>query len=357
MNRNYDKGEIKMNKQYFQRVQEQTATRFWINNVTRTQASQAIQVGAIGCTQNPSYTWKMMNDAEEKRYVDELLSQILLRETDDNMALVTLQRELIGNIARIFKPIYDASHGRNGFVSIQGDPFREDTNSILESARFNRQAGENIMVKVPVVETGLQAIETLIKEYIPINATECMALQQVIDVCELYDITTRNMVNPAPLYYSVITGIFDEYLKNVVEKEEIDISPDVLWQGGMIVAKKAYEIVKAKKYDCHFIGGGARGLHHFTEMVGADCAITINWNGTADKLLEADYPVVSRFFCPSPAAVVDELIAKIPDFRKAYFIRGITLEEYESYGPVVLFRSRFEKAWQKALDEIGNRRS
>lgn len=346
-----------MIKQYFQRVQEQTATRFWINNVTRTQASQAIHAGAVGCTQNPSYTWKMMNDAEEKSYVDELLSQILVRETDDNMALVTLQRELIGSVARVFKPLYDASHGKNGFVSIQGDPFREDAKSILEFARFNRQAGENIMVKVPVVETGLEAIETLIKEHTPINATECMALQQVIDVCEMYDKTTRNMVNPAPLYYSVITGIFDEYLKNTVERDAIDVSPDALWQAGIIVAKKAYEIVKSKKYDCHFIGGGARGLHHFTEMVGADCAITINWNGTADKLLEANYPVVSRFFRPTSTAVVDELIAKIPDFRKAYFMHGIALEEYESYGPVVLFRSQFEEAWQKALAEIGARRS
>lgn len=345
-----------MKKQYFQRVHEQTATRFWINNVTRAQASQAISAGAIGCTQNPSYVWKMMNDAEEKAYVDELLSPILATESDDNMALVILQRELIGNVAKIFKPLYDASHGKKGFVSIQGDPFQEDAESILEFARFNRQAGENIMVKIPVVESGLQAIEALIKEYIPINATECMALQQVIDVCEVYEKTTRNMVNPAPLYYSVITGIFDEYLQTAVEKDKIDISPDVLWQAGIAVAKKAYEIVKAKKYDCHFIGGGARGLHHFTEMVGGDCAITINWIGTADKLLEADYPVVSRFLSPTPTAVIDELIVKLPDFRKAYFMGGLAPEEYESYGPVVLFRSQFESAWEKALTEIRSRR-
>ena len=43
-----------MSKNYFQRVHEQTATRFWINNVTREQARISIEAGAVGCTQNPS---------------------------------------------------------------------------------------------------------------------------------------------------------------------------------------------------------------------------------------------------------------------------------------------------------------
>ena len=51
-----------------------------------------------------------------------------------------------------------------------------------------------------------------------------------------------------------------------------------------------------------FIGGGARGLHHFTELVGGDVNLTINWVGTADALLEQNPPVISRIFNPVPAA-------------------------------------------------------
>jgi hypothetical protein len=131
----FDIGVRKMKKQYFQRVHEQTATRFWINNVTRAQASQAISAGAIGCTQNPSYVWKMMNDAEEKAYVDELLSPILATESDDNMALVILQRELIGNVAKIFKPLYDASHGKNGFFRKMPNPFWSLPDSTVKRAK------------------------------------------------------------------------------------------------------------------------------------------------------------------------------------------------------------------------------
>lgn len=345
-----------MNAGYFERVQAQTPTRFWINNVTREQASLAIANGAVGCTQNPAYTWKMLSHPTEKDFASAVLKKNMALEKDDNEALIHTQRDLIGGVAQIFKPLYDASHGKLGYVSIQGDPFREDADSILRYARFNREAGENIMIKIPVVESALGAIETLIRERVPINATECMAVRQVLDVCEIYEKTTRNMINPAPMYYSVITGIFDEYIKKTVERDQIDVPSDYVWQGGLAVAKKIYQMVKNRNYDCHFIGGGARGLHHFTEMVGADCVVTINWTGTADKLLEMDLPVVSRFFNPVSNQVTDTLIERIPDYRKAYFVNAISPAEYEDYGPVVLFRSSFESAWKNCLALIAEKR-
>lgn len=345
-----------MNNGYFQRVQEQTPTKFWINNVTRLQAQQAIDSGACGCTQNPAYTWKMLNNEQEKPYVMQFLQKIIANEPDDNKALIHLQRELIGGVAKVFKQVFDATRGRNGYVSIQGDPFQEDKESILEFARFHREAGENIMCKIPVVPGGLSAFESLIKENVPINATECMAIQQVIDTCEIYEKTTKNMVNPAPMYFSLITGIFDEYLRNTVARDNVDISKDYVWQGGLAVAKKVYEIVKRRGYKCQFIGGGARGLHHFTEMVGGDVNITINWTGTADILIDQDPPVVSRLFNPIPFEVIDELTTKVEDFRRAYYLNAITPDEYEDYGPVVLFRSAFEKDWKQARDMIATLR-
>jgi transaldolase len=341
---------------YFFRVQAQTPTRFWINNVTREQAQLAINNGAVGCTQNPSYVWKMMTHPAEKDYVMERLHVLMLEEADNNLVVMKLQKELVGEVARIFKPLYDSSGGKLGYVSIQGDPFHEDKKTILDFAKLNREAGENIMCKIPAIPSGFSAMELLMKEYVPINVTECMTVRQVIDTCELYQKTTYNMVNPAPLYYSMITGIFDEYMYRSVKNRHIDVSDDIIWQSGMAVAKKAYELVKQKGYDCHFIGGGARNIHHFTEMVGADCAVTINWAGTADKLLEKNLPVVSRFFNPVSSAVVDELMEKIPEFACAYSMSGITPDEYEDYGPVVLFRSSFEASWKKSLDLVASER-
>ena len=342
-----------MEKQdYFKRVHLTTQTRFWINNVTKEEAGLAIRAGAVGCTQNPSYVWRILNGSEDQELAEKLTTSYIGQEDDDNEVLIWLQRELVKEIAKQFYPMFKNSKEKYGYVSIQGNPFREDTESIVKFARYNCLAGENIMAKIPVTEDGLKAVSILAADGIPINATECMAVRQVIDVCEVYRDAIKDLENPAPLYFSLITGIFDEYLYKTVEKENIDISPDTLWQAGISIAKKVHAIVAERNYPCGFIGGGARGLHHFTEMVGANANITINWKGTAEELIKNDPPVISRFLQPTPSSVIDELLEKLEDYRKAYFINGIEADEYEEYGPVVLFRNIFENGWENARERI-----
>jgi len=88
------------------------------------------------------------------------------------------------------------------------------------------------------------------------------------------------------MYLSLITGIYDEWLQKEVAKQGIEISSDILYQAGMVIAKKVYNIMHDRGYELGFIGGGVRELQHFTEMVGGDVCITINWKGHADKLIE-----------------------------------------------------------------------
>lgn len=339
---------------YFHRVQEMTSTRFWINNVTKTEAELAIAAGAVGCTQNPSYTWKMLSsqDEEARKNANSVLDSILEKTSDAEETILYLQRELIGQIAKQFLPMYQQSFGKMGFVSIQGNPLKETAEDIINFARFNRQAGENIMAKIPVTEEGLKAIKVLVKERVPINATECMALKQVTDVCDAYVEAIQDVETPAPLCFSLISGIFDEYLHNYVRENQVDISEDVLCQAGISVAKKVHQIMHDKKYPVTFIGGGARKLYHFTEMVGGDVSITINWKGTAEELIRMDEPVIQRFLQPTPYMVIDELTEKLEDYRKAYYLNSICTDEYEEYGPVVLFRNSFIRDWTNACEYI-----
>ena len=346
-----------MKETYFKRVAKNTPTKFWINNVTREEAQLAIENGAVGCTQNPSYTWKMLTHPTEKEYAIKLLDSILLEEPDDNTAQIRLQKELVGRVAReYFLPMYEASNGQYGYVSIQGDPFREDVDNIVRYAIDNHEASPNIMAKIPVTADGLEAIEILASKGIAINATEVMAVRQAMEVGAAYRKGIKGLKNPAPIYYSHISGILDEYLQNNVKENNIDVDPDALWQAGIAAAKKTYQMTKSAYPELGFIGGGARGLQHFTEMVGADCVVTINWKGTAEDLILQDPPVVSRFLQPVPHAVIDELLDKIPDYERAYMLNKITKEEYEEFGPVVLFRTSFEDAWRNANAFIAERR-
>jgi transaldolase len=338
---------------YFKRVGQLTPTKFWINNATQEEARMAIEAGAVGCTQNPSYTWKMLTHPTVSSYVKKMLKEALEKSANDNEVECILQRMLVKKIADIFVPMYEESHGEYGYVSIQGDPIHEeDPEVIINEGRLNREMGPNVMIKIPATKAGLEAMDVLISENTPINATEVMGLSQALDICRMYEQISKRTGKKPKIYYSLITGIYDEYLQKWVANENIKILPDILYMAGLVIAKKTYQITKAHWPEIGFIGGGVRGLHHFTEMVGADVCITMNWQGQAEELLKLNQPVVSRFFNQVPELFVDELLEKVPEFSRAYKINGLSLEEYGEYGPVEYFRHMFINAWENSLNVI-----
>ena len=254
-------------------------------------------------------------------------------------------------------PLWERSNGRYGYVSIQGDPVNEeDADVIIAEARKNRAMNPNVMIKIPATRAGLIAMDVLIGENTPLNATEVMGMSQVLSLCEMYETVSAKSGNTPVMYYSIITGIFDEWIQKDTRKKNIDINPDVLHQAGMAIARKVYHEVHDRGYRLGFIGGGVRQSHHFTEMVGADACITMNWIGSCDQLIEQDAPVVSRFFNPVQPRVLDELLTKLPEFRRAYYNDGLTVDEYELYGPVEYFRDIFVDSWKQALDRIASER-
>lgn len=346
-----------MSNNYFERVSSGTPTNLWVNNVTREEARAGVAAGAVGCTQNPSFPWKILKSDTDSAYANELLDDILARESDDDRAIEILQFELVREICRIFLPMHEASGGKQGWVSIQGNPFKEDVKSMIDFAHYHRTAALNAIIKIPVTKDGLKAMRILIAEGVPILGTEVMSIDQAISICELYKEVSHGMKNPPVMYLAHIAGIFDEHLQAVVKDGNIDVNSDALWQAGIAVAKKMHQVMESRQYGVKFLSGGARGLHHFTEMVGARADVTINWKGTADKLIEQDGPVVQRFLAPVPFNVTDELQNKIEHFRQAYNPGSLKEEDYESFGSVVRFRTSFESAWLKCRQYVGERRT
>jgi transaldolase len=347
-----------MNKPYFIRVTEQSPTMFWINNPTRRQAEMALEHGALGCTNNPSYTQKMIDHPEEGEYALELLDESICECDDDWETAEIFQRKMVKPIAEKFMPLYEKSNGQHGYVSIQGDPINEDDpDAVIRGARANRVVAPNICCKIPTTLSGMKAMETMVAEDIPINATEIFGVSQFISICETYKKVSGANGHKPMFYMSHIAGIYDDHLGNYVKKNDVQISPDALHQAGLAVARKVYNMMIERDYPCVFIGGGARGLHHFTEMVGGKVCITINWEGTADRLIEQDPPVVYRIFNPVPQKVIDELMEKLPDFKRGYLDDGLEPEEYDEFGPVELFRSSFIKSWNRVMELIKERRA
>ena len=116
---------------------------FWINNPTRRQADLALENGAPGCTNNPSYTQKMLDHPEEAEYARALLDEAIAESEDDWQAAEIFQRKMVKPIAEKFMPLFEQSGGQHGYVSIQGDPINEDDPNVvirdaLPTARSHR---------------------------------------------------------------------------------------------------------------------------------------------------------------------------------------------------------------------------
>ncbi|TFG85978.1 MAG: hypothetical protein E4H17_04555 [Gemmatimonadales bacterium] len=314
---------------------------------------QALDAGALGCTNNPSFSFKMLEHPEERARALKLLNEAVQETAGDDEAAAVFQRKLVAPVAAAFRPLWERSGGVDGWVSIQGDPVHEhDPRVIIREAHENGKVGPNINIKIPCTHAGLEAMKTLIPEGYAINATEIMSVSQGIALCEMYERVSRECGKRPPLWLSFIAGIYDEYLETQVREQRIPIEADIVHQAGLAATRKMYQLLHDHRWPAVIIGGGARHLRHFTEMVGGDQVVTINWQGTADLLLQQDLDVVHRFLCPVPPGVIDELLAKLPDFRRGWEPGGLSVEEYEEFGPVVLFRSMFLKSWNGTLAKI-----
>jgi len=133
-----------MKNDYFHRIANLTPTKMWINNVTPKEAEMAIDAGARGCTQNPSYPWKMLNHPEEKENAKKVLLETMAEYEDANEVVCVFQRKLISVGAKVFMPLYMKTNGEYGYVSIQGDPIHEeDPDVIIKEARINWELSPN----------------------------------------------------------------------------------------------------------------------------------------------------------------------------------------------------------------------
>lgn len=89
----------------------------------------------------------------------------------------------------IFKPVYQQSKRRDGYVSLEVSPYlANDTKGTLEEARrlWKAVGRENLMIKVPATPEGIPAIRQLLEEGLNINITLLFAQSAYEKVAEAF---------------------------------------------------------------------------------------------------------------------------------------------------------------------------
>ncbi|HHC07971.1 MAG TPA: transaldolase [Actinobacteria bacterium] len=95
----------------------------------------------------------------------------------------------IREAADVFSPVYEATDGRDGFVSLEVSPhLAYDVEGTVADARrlWATVDRPNLMIKVPATPEGVTAIETLVAEGINVNATLMFGLHHYEAVATAY---------------------------------------------------------------------------------------------------------------------------------------------------------------------------
>lgn len=102
---------------------------------------------------------------------------------------IELALEDLRRAADIFKPIFDATDGVDGWVSMELSPLLADdtAGSVESAAQIYRQAGRaNLFVKIPGTPAGIPAIEESIFAGVPVNVTLLFSREQYLAAAEAY---------------------------------------------------------------------------------------------------------------------------------------------------------------------------
>jgi transaldolase len=173
------------------RLYEEHGQSPWLDNlkrgyITSGQLARLAEGGIRGLTSNPTIFQKAIQGSAD---YDEQFRALSVDDhpiIDDYWAMVLRD---IHSALDVFAPVYDRSHGGDGYVSVEVDPGLAHDGAGTEAAarvlneRIDRP---NLMVKIPATVEGLPAIEQMIAEGRSINVTLIFSLDRYRDVMEAY---------------------------------------------------------------------------------------------------------------------------------------------------------------------------
>jgi transaldolase len=212
--------------------------------------------GLRGMTSNPSIFEKAIVDSHD---YDADIRDMALKGESATSIYEALSRRDVQSAADEFRPVYDTTDGKDGYVSLEVDPhLAHDTQGTTQEARRLWQALKrpNVFVKVPATAEGLPAIQQLISEGININVTLLFGLPRYRQVAEAYiaGITARaaqgkavkGVASVASFFLSRIDVLIDPLLEKLFAQGagEAELAKKVHGRVAVSSAKVAYQTYK-----------------------------------------------------------------------------------------------------------------
>jgi transaldolase len=164
----------------------------WLDNITRglltsgTLRHYINDLSVTGLTSNPTIFDKAIKDS---KFYDDAIHQKAATGKSAESLFFELALEDLTRAADLLRPVYDATGGIDGWVSLEVSPLlANDTTGTVNAAKelHRRAARPNLFIKIPGTLEGLRAIEEAVFAGVPVNVTLLFSREQVVAAAEAY---------------------------------------------------------------------------------------------------------------------------------------------------------------------------
>jgi len=202
----------------------------------------------VGVTTNPTIFATALSKGES--YVEQV-RELASSGTDLNTAIFEITTHDVATACDLFRPVYDATNGVDGRVSIEVEPgLANDAEGTVAEAKqlWAKVDRPNVMIKIPATIAGLTAITESIAAGISVNVTLIFSLERHREVINAYlaglekakaagiDLSTIQSV--ASFFVSRVDTEIDKRLTAIGTEEALALKS----KAGIANARLAYQV-------------------------------------------------------------------------------------------------------------------
>lgn len=140
----------------------------------------------VGVTTNPSIFQKAISSGDG---YEQQLADLAARKVTVDEAIRMITTADVRDAADILRPVFDATEGQDGRVSIEVDPrLAHNTQATVAEAKQLAWLVDrpNTLIKIPATKAGLPAITEVIGKGISVNVTLIFSLERYREVMDAY---------------------------------------------------------------------------------------------------------------------------------------------------------------------------
>ncbi len=217
----------------------------WLDNITRGHLNSGTlrryidELSVTGLTSNPAIFEHAIKNTD---FYDDAVRQKTRKGKSGEALFFDLALEDLTRAADLFRPIHDATHGMDGWVSLEVSPLlaHDTANTIKEVIQLHAWAHRpNFFIKIPGTQEGIPAIEETIFAGVPINVTLLFSREHYLAAADAYmrGIERRIAAGLDPKVASVASVFVSRWDKAIMGK----VPEELRNRLGIAIAKRIYK--------------------------------------------------------------------------------------------------------------------